>query len=452
MKYKLGKKEISAIIGVFALVVASLLAYYVIFKGNTIIVGIKSVLSSLKGIIWGVIFAYLILPVLNWIERQFLVPFYKKKGKDIYGENGLKHRKSIRKISVLISMIILILIIYGLISIIVPQLIKSIQEIVTNFPAYMDNINNLTEEYLASNPQMSSSVNTVIDSVQEYVTGFVDKTVIPNISVIMKYVSKSAVLIVQTFFNIIVGLIVAVYILNSKEVFSGQGKKMAYAFFEEKYANEVVGAFRFIHSTFTNFFVGKIIDSIIIGFICYFGSLILGIPFPLLVSVIVGITNIIPFFGPYIGAIFGAALLVLINPIKSLVFLIFVVALQQFDGNILGPKILGSSTGLSSFWVIFSIMFFGSVMGPIGWLLGVPIFACIYAFIARITNVRLEKKHIGGSTIDYMDVAYIEDGEKKFISDPVNTKFNTGKQESSIKKAFNVKDREKDKSQDDEKY
>lgn len=439
MKYKLGKKEISGILGIFALVIASMLAYYVIFKGGNIVAALKSLLGSLKSILWGILIAYIMLPVLNGIEKKILIPLTLKAGKTLDGEEGIKRRKKIRNFSILLTMIVLLLIIYGLIRIIVPQLIKSISEIISNFPGYMQNINNLVNEYLVNNPQMSSSIISVLDTVQTYVNGFVNNSLIPNISVIMRYVSKSAMMIVQAFFNIIVGIIVAIYIMGSKEVFAGQGKKIVYAFMEERFANEIVGGFRFIHRTFTNFFVGKIIDSVIIGFICYFGCLILEIPFPVLVSVIVGITNVIPFFGPYIGAIFGAVLLIFINPVKALVFLIFVILLQQFDGNILGPKILGSSTGLSSFWVIFSIMFFGSVFGPIGWLIGVPIFACIYALVARTTDHFLNAKQINGSTEEYINIAYIENGEKKLLSDPENKKYNTGEMGSSIKKALNVK-------------
>ena len=152
---------------------------------------------------------------------------------------------------------------------------------------------------------------------------------------------------------------------------------------------------------------------------------------------IVGVTNIIPFFGPYIGGIAGALLLVLIDPIQALVFLIFVIILQQFDGNILGPRILGSSTGLSSFWVIFSITLFGKLWGIVGWLIGVPIFAVFYAFIAKITNVLLEKKNLSTSTQDYYDLAYIEGGEKKSLSDKNNNKFNASKEADTFNKIFN---------------
>ena len=211
---------------------------------------------------------------------------------------------------------------------------------------------------------------------------------------------------------------------------------MAYAFFKEDFANELVGGFRFVHNTFESFIGGKLIDSMIIGVICYFGCIILGINYPVLISVIVGVTNVIPFFGPYIGGIAGALLLVLIEPIQALIFLIFVILLQQFDGNILGPRILGGSTGLSSFWVIFSITFFGGLWGVVGWLIGVPVFAVFYALVSRITNHYLRKKELSEFTGDYYDLAYIEDKEYKLLSDKSNTKFNAVKKTSTFKKIF----------------
>lgn len=162
----------------------------------------------------------------------------------------------------------------------------------------------------------------------------------------------------------------------------------------------------------------------------------LKIPYPVLISVIVGVTNIIPFFGPYIGGGMGALILVLISPVKALVFLIFVIVLQQFDGNILGPTILGNSTGLSSFWVIFAITLFGGLWGVVGWLVGVPIFAVFYALVSRITNVLLTRRGLSVQTNEYTDLAYIENGEYKLLSDKNNTKHNARKNTSAFKKLF----------------
>ena len=170
--------------------------------------------------------------------------------------------------------------------------------------------------------------------------------------------------------------------LASKERFAGQIKKVIYAVFERDTANITIRNFRFTHRTFIGFLPGKVIDSICIGILCFIGTSIMGTPYPALVSVIIGVTNIIPFFGPFLGAIPSTILIFVVDPMHPLncvYFVIFVFVLQQFDGNILGPKILGDSTGLTGFWVIFAITLFGGLYGVLGMIVGVPIFAVIYA-------------------------------------------------------------------------
>ncbi|MBR4831318.1 MAG: AI-2E family transporter [Butyrivibrio sp.] len=258
-------------------------------------------------------------------------------------------------------MLIFLLIIYGLLRIIIPQLIQSIREIVINFPGYIRNIDEYSNTYLANNPELQKIIDSQLDTYYETLSSFLSKQLIPmmpSVNTIVKVASQSAFSIIKVLFDIIVGIIVAIYVLGSKERFSTSGKKLAYALFREGFANELLSGFRFVYNTFEAFVGGKLVDSLIIGIICYVGCLVLHINYPVLISVIVGVTNIIPFFGPYIGGIMGALLLVLIDPVKALIFLIFVIVLQQFDGNILGPRILGSSTGLSSFWVIFAITLF----------------------------------------------------------------------------------------------
>ena len=191
----------------------------------------------------------------------------------------------------------------------------------------------------------------------------------------------------------------------------GPGKKIVYALFETDAANAIISDVRFTHRTFSGFMVGKVIDSIIIGIICFFGISMMDIPYAILISVIVGITNIIPFFGPYLGAIPSALLILMVNPLQCLYFIIFILVLQQFDGNVLGPKILGNSTGLSSFWVIFSITLFGGLFGILGMIAGVPIFAVIYAGIKAFINQMLLQKKLPTDTSEYLDVGSIEKGE-----------------------------------------
>ena len=254
--------------------------------------------------------------------------------------------------------------------------------------------------------------------------------VLPSVQEIISEVSTSligsVVDLLVWLFNFIIGIIISIYLLSSKELFCAQAKKITYALLREERANNLINNMRFANKTFGGFLIGKILDSFIIGILCFIGTSVLKIPYALLISVIVGVTNIIPFFGPYLGAIPCALILIMINPIKCVVFLIFVLVLQQFDGNVLGPKILGNSTGLSSFWVIFSITVFGGLFGVLGMFVGVPVFAVIYAAIKTFVSQRLVKKNLPADTNYYM--------QNDYHSAEADT--NTGTEIKFVKKAF----------------
>ena len=199
-----------------------------------------------------------------------------------------------------------------------------------------------------------------------------------------------------------------VYLLIGKETFVGHGKKIVYAVLPSKYGNVVIHTMRITNQMFGGFVSGKILDSVIIGVICYVGLMILGMPYSLLVAVIVGVTNVIPFFGPFIGAVPSFILIALAEPVKGLYFLIFVLALQQVDGNIIGPKILGDSTGLSSFWVVFAILVGGGLFGFMGMLLGVPTFAVIYYLIREAVAYILRRRSLPEETRDYIRMRNVD--------------------------------------------
>ncbi len=448
MKMKPEKNQVTWAITIFCLCIALMLAYYVLFDGKTIVKTFSSILDSLSGIVIGIVIAFVLIPLLEFIEEKILMPIYKLRGIDVSRASTAdkKKRKHIRYISVLITMIIFLFIMYGLFRIIIPELIRSLREIIRNMPIYINQIDTQSNKYLADNPELQKFIDSQLDTYYENLSSYISKQLIPmmpSVNTIMKFASQSFFSVFGVILDLVVGFIVAIYVLLSKERFTTSGKKLAYAIFREDFANELIGGFRFVNNTFEGFVGGKLVDSFVIGVICYIGCLVLKLKYPLLISVIVGVTNIIPFFGPYIGGIMGALLLVLIDPIQALVFLIFVIVLQQFDGNILGPMILGNSTGLSSFWVIFSIMLFGGLWGIVGWLIGVPIFAVIYALASRLTNILLEKKGLSTNTKDYYDLAYIEDKEYKTLSNPDNTKFNAGKETSTFKKIFSINLKEK---------
>lgn len=436
MRWRPGKKQVSIMASVILCSLAIMLIYYVIFNGDSLARGIDRLLDILTPIILGCVIGYILSPVLNTIEQRWFYPIYKMRGIDLKDNQYLKKRKKIRQISVTLTMLFLFAIIYAMVMIIVPQLIKSISDIIRNFPYYAANFQRFMDKYLDDNPSVRRTVDSILQQYSSTINNLFKDRVVPNLSTFVTTISKSMMNFIQILLYLIVGIVVAVYVLNSKETFIGQGKKVCYAFLKRDFANEVIGAFRYAHHTFTGFIIGKLVDSLIVGIICFIVLKILNIPYPIVLAFGVGITNVIPFFGPYLGGGFGIILLIMINPFKALVFLIVIVILQQIDGNILGPLILGNSTGLSSFWVIFAIMLFGGLWGPIGWLTGVPLFACIYTFIGHITMQRLRDKRLPRDTSTYIETAYMDENGIVSFDEADNTRYYVHNEASSWRRIF----------------
>ena len=254
----------------------------------------------------------------------------------------------------------------------------------------------------------------LLDTYSEEFMNYLNGSIVPQMETLLKQVSLSMISLLKMMWNFIIGMIISIYVLYNKELFAGQAKKIVYAVLKTKSANQFIMDVRFTSNTFIGFISGKIIDSLIIGVICFAGTSILKMPYALLISVIVGVTNVIPFFGPYLGAIPSTILILMVNPVKCIYFIIFILILQQVDGNLIGPKILGQSTGLSGFWVIFSITIFGGIMGIPGMIIGVPFFAVLYAMIRRMANKMLQRKGLPTDTEKYRNVNYIE-GHNKFV-------------------------------------
>ena len=243
-------------------------------------------------------------------------------------------------------------------------------------PSSINNLEIWLEKILADNPDLEQQVMQHYGAAADYLQNWLTNVVVPNIYRIIGSVSSGVVLVVRAVFDILIGLIVMVYLLNMKEKLLAQAKMIIYGVFPLKIANKVIEEGRYVHQVFGGFIIGKLLDSLIIGLICFVLLGFANMPYVLLVSVIVGVTNVIPFFGPFIGAIPSAFLILLSDPMKCLYFLIFVLLLQQFPRQY--PRTEDPwiySTGLSSFWVLFSILPFGGLMGFVGMIIGVPTFA-----------------------------------------------------------------------------
>ncbi len=353
--------------------------------------------SALTPFIIGLVLAFLLNPIMVYLRRGFAY-FFGKKLKRMDYDKAFRASKTPCLIA---TIIILLLMIAGIIRLIIPNLVISLQDLYDNMPTYLSNAQSWVEKMFAKNDKLEGQLSNIIQFVSEHATTFLEDKILPNMDDILLTVSGGLVTGVTAVFNFLVGIIVAIYLLSSKDVFIAQGKKIVYCIFPKKTGNKILEGLNYANSVFGGFINGKIIDSIIIGILCYIFTAAVGMKYAVLISTIVGVTNVIPFFGPFIGGIPGALLALMDDPIMFIIFVIFVLVLQQFDGNILGPLILGDSTGLSGMWVLVAILVGGDLFGVAGMILGVPVFACIYAFFAVQLRDKLREKGLSSKTEDY---------------------------------------------------
>lgn len=372
-----------------------LLVYYLLFHTSKISMIISTITSILSPFILGAVMAYLMCPIFNLGVRKI---YAKTKGKFQTNRRALAFSKVI---STIITMIVLIGIVTGFFALIIPNLIDTIGSLANTLPDSIGAISAWLDSNVKSSALLQLMINT-LDTTETSFVNWAENDFLPNAGSLLSNISYGIVGLLKFSLNFLIGLILCVYFLNSKELFQAQTKEIILATFSKKRAESIFELGRRTNITFGGFINGKIIDSFIIGIICFILMSIIGLPYPVLISVIVGITNIIPFFGPFIGAIPSVLLILIVDPIQAIYFALMILALQQVDGNIIGPKILGNTTGLASFWVMFAIIVFGGLFGFAGMVIGVPIFAIVYTYLGRFFHRRLKKRDLPHETDDYM--------------------------------------------------
>ena len=302
----------------------------------------------------------------------------------------------------------MLLVIAALFYLIVPQVYDSISAIIINSPSYFDSAYSAIDNLLKDYPEIEQYATKIFGNLTDALTKWATNTLLPSMENVVTNITSGVFYVLKGLYNVVIGMIVSVYILYNKEPFIAHYRKILYSIFSPERAKRVMSALRFADKTFMGFISGKLLDSAIIGVLCYIGCAILKMPYALLISVIVGVTNIIPFFGPFIGAVPSALLVLLVDPKMCLWFIIFVFVLQQLDGNVIGPKILGTSIGINGFWVLFSIVIFGGIFGFWGMLLGVPAFVIIYTALEMAVNRKLKKHKLPTDAEAYMNLDYID--------------------------------------------
>lgn len=409
MKFKWDKKYLYWGITGFLVIVLSI-SFFLIADNFTVVEGVfKKVLKILNPIIVGLVMAYLLNPIMVFFEKKAVAPCFKKSEK-------LKDKnKLFRVISIAITMILAFIFVFVLFSMVITQLPASIEGVIKSFPEYMANMDRWLSGLLSENKELAAVLTDEFNDINGIIVEWVRANLLPRVNSIVSGVTSGVIGAVVMLKDLLVGVIVSIYLLYAKENFIAQSKKFIYAVSSLKTAKKTLSICRRSNRIFGGFIIGKLIDSLIIGIICFVGMSLFKMPYPLLISVIIGITNIIPFFGPFIGAIPSAILILMIDPLTCLYFVIFILALQQFDGNILGPKILGDSTGLSAFWVIFAILVGGGLFGFAGMVVGVPAFALIYSIIVEVVGKKLKSKRIPEDTSAYYDLDHISRTDNSMV-------------------------------------
>lgn len=406
------KKEKYIAVGItaFAVIAASLLFYFCLLRFAVIRSFLSTLAFILRPITYGLVLAFLLLPIHRAINR-FLHSVSKGKSRK---NPRVAHWTNFA--AILLSLLTLLLVVYLLLAMLLPQIYVSVVGLIQSMPGYISSLQVWLSDFLKNNPDIQAFLLPVYEaaagSLQEWLQGdllprleTVESTLKLLESVFWPGFTGVAAVMMELLYwlkDALIALIVSVYLLVRKDTLAAQSKKIAYSILPTRKADLLVEETRNAYRIFGGFIIGKIIDSIIIGVICFIGCSVLRFPYPALIATVVGVTNVIPFFGPFIGAIPSFFLILLVNPVQSLYFLIFILVLQQFDGNILGPKILGGSTGLDAFWVLFSILLFGGLFGFTGMVLGVPVFAMLYSILNRLVRNGLRRRGLPLETENYM--------------------------------------------------
>ncbi|MCD8382877.1 MAG: AI-2E family transporter [Clostridiales bacterium] len=374
------KHYLKLMLTLFASAALAILFYFLLSHLDAVGGAFSTLIGILMPFIVGGVIAYILTPICNFLERKL--------------SSGL---------SILLTLLLAVLVIIALLLLVIPALVESIQSILLQIPDSMESFQSWAVEQAGDNETLQNYINDLTEAVSINLPEWISSTVLPNLQTMIGSISAGVSGFVSIIYNLLIGVIVSIYVLGNRRTFARQGKKLIYSVFRKKWADAVLEEFRFANRMFSGFISGRLLDSLIVGLICFVGMLIFRIPNAVLISVIIGITNILPFFGPWIGAIPSFLLVLMEDPVKSIIFLVFILILQQFDGNVLGPRIIGDKTGLSSFWVLFAILLFGGLFGFIGMIIGVPVFAVIYDIVCKLVNHGLAYRQRQDSCLDTVE-------------------------------------------------
>lgn len=394
---------------IFLTVAACISFFFLLYRWSEVSKFLDVIFTSAQPITIGLVLTYLLMPVKKFIEKPVYEWFLLKK---IDEQNAKKWAKGVGITGAIIFLFVIIAI---LIAMMVPALVTSVIGLIESMPGYVESFVEWIENVGIGNSEFAAFIVTTITNISDELQNWAKAELLPIVQQYIAHITSGVFSIVKAILNFLIGIIVVVYVMTIQDTLLGQCKKVIYALFPAKKGNIIIKTIRKSNDIFGGFVIGKIIDSAIIGVIAYVGCIILQMPSAFLVAFIIGVTNVIPFFGPFIGAVPSVLLVLIQSPIHALYLTIFILILQQVDGNIIGPKILGDKTGLASFWVLSSILIAGGLFGFFGMVLGVPVFAVLYYIWQEFVKYRMKKKNLSVSTTDYIRLKYIDEETNELV-------------------------------------
>lgn len=394
MKRLLDNKVVQIGIMAFLVIAACITFTFVLINVKEIISFIGDIISIMMPLVFGLVLAYIMHPIVNLFDRKV----FKKVEKE----------KTRRNLSILCTLFAILGVFSAIFSIVLPELFQSIQSLIINVPDYLKDLEVYILNWLNDNQELKVAVMENYDKVAEYIVDAANNVVLPVVDDVVNGLSTGIFGVVNFLFNLVIGLVFAVYLLANTKKFGAGIRKTLYSFFDVDKVNGFIDEIKHINHVFGQFMVGKVCDSSIVALSTFLFLLIFGYPYPLLIAVIIGLTDLIPYFGPYIGTIPSALLICLVDPIKALTFILWIVVLQQIDSNLITPRIQTKATGLPSFWVLFAITLFGGLFGIIGLLIAVPCFTIIYELVCELVDKNLKKKSMPTEIEYYTKVTGIE--------------------------------------------
>lgn len=420
-RYRWDKKYLYWGVTAFLVIAACIVFYMLVSNLGWLQRTVQQLTAILSPFVWGFVIAYLLYPVMKIYNRCLFVPLCNL----LLGRSGRAETlapKVARGLSVFLSIITLLVVVGALLWMVVPQLYTSVETIVLGSTDYLRRADAWLTRMLEDYPEVEAAVTSLFGDLSDGLFTWMQNNLLPEFRGLITAFTVNVYNVVRSIYNIIIGIIVSVYLLYSKEHFCARCKKVVYCIFSLEASERLISGINYTNDVFMGFISGKILDSLIIAILCYIGCIIMGIPYALLVSFIIGLTNIIPFFGPFIGAIPSALIILTVSGWKMLFFIIFVLVLQQFDGNVLGPKILGNRVGVNGFWVMFSIIVGAGLFGFAGMLLGVPVFVVIYTFFRNLVNRKLARSDLPVETEAYVDISHIDPRSGETVTRPPKEK------------------------------